>query len=710
MANSTQIRNINELFEFLVTPLDLMPGHKGCGELSNLYGIANKIMSSSKSLVQRKFEAIDTLLTHIIYAKEWLIMKNIKCSLIKEYSDIIDKYIDFPWILAKNLNYPIDRIFKLDRLVLLVTHSCQLRCKYCSVRKFKSDMPFLNVKKSVDLLFTSKNDEVELQFFGGEPLLKYDMIKQAVDYAESLSHSCGKKIKFLLTTNGIGLSNEVVDFCRKHKIVVEFSLDGDLETQLKNRVSAEGENYYDKVINNLSILSRSGVEYYIISVILPDSTINLSRNIASLLNKGFMNLQINYALGQYWDDDSTAALFSELETSSIILSRHKSHFVNFLQSRREPVVLNAEVTVDCDGAIFLETGICLEQDFQKLKNDFRLGTLDEVRDINTFFPTRSRNFKRLVDVYSKENGGFRKIILNNVRLGMKMNNFLLNLRKSRVTAGSKKSDTTNPILPDSDNTLTLKCNNNCVFCPRELLSMISTPESPELVKKSLAKIRESSDSITLSGGEVTIMDNLFDVLKLCQDLKFRRVSMITNGRRLSDIQFASEIIRNGVTDFGLSIYSTDPKHHDQITRVKGSLHQALLGLKNLLRLKVHVWVNITISRINQDSISQTIEELYKLGVREFQLISVVTGNPNLFYDTDLLQYELKKICLYNLNGATLTFRGFKQGMVPKELYDSKDIKYVIEDHGFNTFLPLDCNSQEYLNKVGHITSLNPDNS
>ena len=66
------------------------------------------------------------------------------------------------------------------RLVLLITHNCQLRCKYCRVRKFPASMSETTLFKAIDLLFTFNRRDLELQFFGGEPLLEFDLIKKGV--------------------------------------------------------------------------------------------------------------------------------------------------------------------------------------------------------------------------------------------------------------------------------------------------------------------------------------------------------------------------------------------------------------------------------------------------------------------------------------------------------------------------------------------------
>ena len=134
----------------------------------------------------------------------------------------------------KNLN-PFKEKTNTENLAVMLTYNCQMECSYCSIDRSRPDMPEDVLFKSIDLLLTSPLEEVELQFFGGEPLLRWDLIKKGINYAQRKSQQKNKKIKYLLTTNGLLLDEEKTSFLKKYKITVMFSLDGDEKTQLQNR-------------------------------------------------------------------------------------------------------------------------------------------------------------------------------------------------------------------------------------------------------------------------------------------------------------------------------------------------------------------------------------------------------------------------------------------------------------------------------------------
>ncbi|OQB09490.1 MAG: hypothetical protein BWY16_00961 [Candidatus Omnitrophica bacterium ADurb.Bin205] len=249
-------------------------------------------------------------------------------------------------------------------------------------------------------------------------MLNYGLLKKGVEYANKAGLNNRKAISFLLTTNGIELTKEKVDFFRKHGFTVEFSIDGEVKNQLCSRKSSNGTNYYSKMLNNFNYLKKSRVPYYSISVFMPENVSSMFDNFVSLVNAGFERLQINYALGVFWDKKASTMLFTQTRRVIDFVRKHKNiEFVNLSSMRKEPVVLNAELTLDCDGGIYLESGICLEEDFAAMKDKFKVSNIKTAKNINLLSTTAFRNFYNLSMVYGKANPLFRKIIVNNIKLG-----------------------------------------------------------------------------------------------------------------------------------------------------------------------------------------------------------------------------------------------------------------------------------------------------
>jgi sulfatase maturation enzyme AslB (radical SAM superfamily) len=378
-------------------------------------------------LDQRKLEVLDRVLLSLLLRKELLLFEGKDSPEAARIGKILSRYHDYrALLLRKSLKstrldkgFLISRIYPAPtRLILLVTHSCQLKCRYCRVRKFSSSMSEDVMRKAVDLLFTSNRNDLQLQFFGGEPLLRFDLVRKAVEYAEGINKKLKRKLTFILTTNGIALTPEKIGFFKKHKFIIECSIDGEIENQLRTRRARSGADYYAQLVRNLKLLFKSGVEHYSISVLMPSGASSFFESFKHLVKMGFKRLQVNYALGVFWPREEIARLFEETDKAARHVKQNKNiEFINMSSLRREPVVLNAELTVDCDGGIYLESGICLEEDFAAMKKKFQVGDIERSRDINLLASSVFQNFYRLSRAYADVNPKFRKIILNNIFLG-----------------------------------------------------------------------------------------------------------------------------------------------------------------------------------------------------------------------------------------------------------------------------------------------------
>ncbi|HHY34472.1 MAG TPA: SPASM domain-containing protein [Firmicutes bacterium] len=138
-------------------------------------------------------------------------------------------------------------------LCLLVTNDCNLRCRYCFAKGGRVDRSKMSpevARRSLDFLFAGlgKRSRCEVDFFGGEPLLVFDVVKDAILYGEKKAQAEGKTIKFTLTTNGVLLDDEIVRFLLDHHVSVILSMDGRPEVHDGMRVFPDGRGTYDAVL------------------------------------------------------------------------------------------------------------------------------------------------------------------------------------------------------------------------------------------------------------------------------------------------------------------------------------------------------------------------------------------------------------------------------------------------------------------------------
>lgn len=186
---------------------------------------------------------------------------------------------------------------KVASICLQVTQQCNLRCSYCIysgnyfTRGHSSQkMTIETAKKGIDFLIKNSIDlnEVNVSFYGGEPLLMFHLIRDIVSYA--LEEAAGKKINFYITTNGTIFNDEIIEFLEKHQFSVLISLDGPKEVHDKSRVfAASGEGTFDFIMKNLSYVKKTAPNLY--KRLMFNAVIDPSRDV-NCSNEFFVQLEL----------------------------------------------------------------------------------------------------------------------------------------------------------------------------------------------------------------------------------------------------------------------------------------------------------------------------------------------------------------------------------------------------------------------------------
>ena len=157
-------------------------------------------------------------------------------------------------------------------LCLHVAHSCNLNCSYCfaSQGRFHGEralMSFETGKRAIDFLVENSGSRrnLEVDFFGGEPLLNWEVVKQIVAYARSIEKEKGKNFRFTLTTNGMLVDDEVIAFSNREMHNVVLSLDGRKEVHDRFRKDYAGNGSWETIVPKFQrfVEARGGKNYYI---------------------------------------------------------------------------------------------------------------------------------------------------------------------------------------------------------------------------------------------------------------------------------------------------------------------------------------------------------------------------------------------------------------------------------------------------------------
>ena len=156
-------------------------------------------------------------------------------------------------------------------LCLHVAHTCNLNCSYCfaSQGKYHGERAIMSYevgKRALDFLVENSGNRrnLEVDFFGGEPLMNFDVVKRLVAYARSIEKEKGKNFRFTLTTNGVLVDDDVIEFANRECSNVVLSLDGRKEIHDRYRVDYAGNGSWDKIVPKFQkfVEARGGKNYY----------------------------------------------------------------------------------------------------------------------------------------------------------------------------------------------------------------------------------------------------------------------------------------------------------------------------------------------------------------------------------------------------------------------------------------------------------------
>ena len=188
----------------------------------------------------------------------------------------------------------------IKALCLHVAHTCNLNCEYCfaSQGKFHGEravMSFEVGKRALDFLVENSGSRrnLEVDFFGGEPLMNFDVVKQLVAYARSIEKEAGKNFRFTLTTNGVLVDDDVIDFANRECHNVVLSLDGRKEVHDRFRVDYAGNGSWEKIVPKFQrfVEKRGGKSYYMRGTFTHNNP-DFVEDIKEMLRLGFTELSM----------------------------------------------------------------------------------------------------------------------------------------------------------------------------------------------------------------------------------------------------------------------------------------------------------------------------------------------------------------------------------------------------------------------------------
>ena len=214
--------------------------------------------------------------------------------------DIYENYIDS----FKN------RETVVKALCLHIAHDCNLACRYCFAEEGeyhgrRAIMSYEVGKKALDFLVANSGNRtnLEVDFFGGEPLMNWEVVKQLVAYGRSLEEEHHKKFRFTITTNGVLLNDEILEFVNKEMGHMVLSIDGRKEVHDRMRPHRGGQGSYDEIVPKFkkAAESRGQMNYYVRGTYTHYNT-DFAKDVLHLADLGFKQISVEPVVAPETED------------------------------------------------------------------------------------------------------------------------------------------------------------------------------------------------------------------------------------------------------------------------------------------------------------------------------------------------------------------------------------------------------------------------
>ncbi|NLL05477.1 MAG: thioether cross-link-forming SCIFF peptide maturase [Clostridiaceae bacterium] len=227
-------------------------------------------------------------------------------------------------------------------LCLHICHDCNLRCKYCfaSTGDFGGQRTMMSAevgKKAIDFIIRESGSRrnLEVDLFGGEPLMNFEVVKEIVDYAKSREKEFNKNFRFTLTTNAILLNEDIKNYLNENMQNVVLSIDGRREVNDKMRYRVDGTGCYDDIMPKIKDMAQSrGQDNYYVRGTFTRENLDFSEDVLHLADQGFKQISVEPVvaakdIGYDLREEDLPVLYEEYEKLAYELVKRKKEGKGF---------------------------------------------------------------------------------------------------------------------------------------------------------------------------------------------------------------------------------------------------------------------------------------------------------------------------------------------------------------------------------------------
>ena len=322
-------------------------------------------------------------------------------------------------------------------LEVMLTRKCMMSCDYCLVSRSGACMERRTLRRAVDLLMTSQSREMQLMFFGGEPLLRLDLLRWGMEYARESAARTGRSVRFAVITNGLLLDERALQSLKDFQVEVLFN--GSAQMGREGLEEKGGSELGRRLKENLGALGRSGISHFVNLVVDPSRLPFLAQRVEALAASGVRRVTFCLRLGVEWNQEDVKTLIVEIgrimkrwpqwsgPRDLEVLNAHEA---------MDPVMLSDDVVVDCDGGVYGWVGVFLENDFPELHRALRVGRLEDMPSLEAARLGREILYAKIRGAYPPDSVQAR-ILLNNISVGTLLRRRFESLRREALPVGAE---------------------------------------------------------------------------------------------------------------------------------------------------------------------------------------------------------------------------------------------------------------------------------
>ena len=260
-----------------------------------------------------------------------------KCEIKECYDEILQLISEKSLFTTTDYEQYTDKLktSPVKAMCLHIAHDCNLKCEYCFASKGNfGGTPMLMSydigRKAIDFIIENSHNRknIEIDFFGGEPLMNFNVVKQIVEYARSREEEHGKLFRFTITTNGLLLTDDKIEYINKEMSNVVLSIDGRKEINDRLRTKKNGKGCYDDIVPKyLKLIKNRTTDYYVRGT-FTKYNLDFSEDVFHLNDLGFEQISVepvvsDKRLDYSINESDLPAIFEEYETLTKRLSEHR---------------------------------------------------------------------------------------------------------------------------------------------------------------------------------------------------------------------------------------------------------------------------------------------------------------------------------------------------------------------------------------------------